>query len=58
MRDRIVVIALGVVVAAFLFEVVWPIMDDDPPSALQTAYFSVGLVVATVTALFSFGGRH
>ncbi len=57
MLKRMVTVALGITIALFLFEVVWPIFDDDPASPLQTAYFTGGLVVVTVLALISLGGQ-
>lgn len=56
MRDRVVVIAMGVTIAYFLFFIVWPILDDDPPSPLQTAYATVALVIAAGCALFYWSG--
>jgi hypothetical protein len=50
MLNRVVAIAL------FLFEVVWPIFDDDPVSPLQTAYFTGGLIVVALLALVSLSG--
>ncbi len=50
MLNRIVVIALGLAIALFLFEVIWPVFDDDPASIAQTAYFTGGLVVVGVLA--------
>jgi hypothetical protein len=56
MLNRVVTIALGFAIALFLFEVVWPIFDDDPVSPLQTAYFTGGLIVVALLALVSLGG--
>jgi hypothetical protein len=56
MLNRVVTIALGIAISLFLFEVIWPILDDDPASPLQTAYFTAGLIVATLLALVSLGG--
>ncbi len=56
MLNRIVTVALGVAIALFLFEVVWPIFDDDPASILQTACFSGGLFVAGLLALVYWRG--
>ena len=57
MLNRIVTVSLGIAIALFLFEVVWPIFDDDPASPLQTAWFTGGLLIVTLLALVSFGGR-
>lgn len=51
MLNRMVTAALGVAIALFLFEVVWPIFDDDPASVLQTACFGGGLMLAALLAL-------
>lgn len=56
MLSRLVSIALGLTIALFVFEVVWPIFDDDPASLVQTAYFSAGLIVVTLLALVYWGG--
>lgn len=56
MLNRVVTIALGLAIALFLFEVIWPILDDDPASPLQTAYFTSGLIVVALLALVSLGG--
>lgn len=50
MLDRIVAVALMLVVACFVFVVVWPLLDDDPPSFSQIAYVTSGLIVATISA--------
>ena len=51
MLNRLVTTALGVAVALFVFEVIWPLFDDDPASVSQTAAFGGGLIVV---ALLSF----
>lgn len=56
MLNRMVIVALGFAIALFLFEVVWPIFDDDPASALQTAYVTGGLIVVAFLALVYWGG--
>jgi hypothetical protein len=56
MLNRVVTIALGFAIALFLFEVAWPIFDDDPVSPLQTAYFTGGLIVVTLFALMFWSG--
>jgi hypothetical protein len=56
MLNRLVTVALGVAIALFLFEVVWPIFDDDPASLLQTACFTGGLVLAALLALVYWSG--
>jgi hypothetical protein len=56
MLNRVVTVALGLVIALFVFEVVWPIFDDDPASILQTASFGGGLIVVTILALVYWSG--
>jgi hypothetical protein len=56
MLNRVVTVAVGLAIALFLFEVVWPTFDDDPASILQTAYFSGGLIVVTLLALVHWSG--
>lgn len=56
MLSRIVSVALGLTIALFLFEVIWPIFDDDPASILQTGYFGGGLIVVMILALVYWGG--
>jgi hypothetical protein len=56
MLNRMVTVALGLAIALFVFEVAWPIFDDDPASVLQTACFSGGLIVVTLLALVYWSG--
>lgn len=56
MLRRIVTVALGITIALFLFEVVWPIFDDDPASPLQTAWVTGGLLVVALLAFVSLSG--
>ena len=51
-----VITALGVVIAIFLFEVIWPIFEDDAASPLQTAWFAGGLLVVAALAFVSLSG--
>ena len=51
MLNRVVTLALGLTIALFLFEVVWPLLDDDPASIQQTAWFAGGLIVVAGFAL-------
>jgi hypothetical protein len=50
MFDRVVALAVASALACFLFVVIWPLFDDDLPSASQAAYFSAGLLVVVVSA--------
>ena len=50
MLNRVVSIAVGLALALFLFEVVWPVFDDDPASMIQTAWFSSGLIAIALLA--------
>ena len=56
MLSRVVAIALGLSLALFLFEVVWPVFDDDPASIMQTASFTGGLIVVAVLAFVYWSG--
>ena len=56
MLNRLVTVALGIAIALFAFEVVWPIFDDDPASILQTACFSGGLIVVILLTLVYWSG--
>ena len=51
MLNRVVTISVGLAVALFLFEVVWPVFDDDPASVVQTASFTAGLFIVGLLAL-------
>jgi hypothetical protein len=50
MFDRVVLLAVSCAIACFLFVVIWPLFDDDRPSAIQAGYFAGGLVVVVATA--------
>lgn len=50
MFDRVVLLAVSCAIACFVFVVVWPLFDDDRPSAMQFAYFTAGLLIVFVTA--------
>lgn len=56
MRSRVVTIALGLTVVLFLFEVIWPYFDDDPASAVQTVWFTAGLIVVALLAFVALTG--
>ena len=50
MFDRVVTLAVGCALACFVFVVIWPLFDDDRPSAMQAGYFTGGLLVVAVSA--------
>lgn len=56
MNDRIVIIAVGVVIACFLLGIVWPLFDDDPISFTQMAIFGGGVFVAAAGAALHWRG--
>lgn len=56
MLNRVVTVAVGLAIALFLVEVIWPIFDDDPVSPLQLAYFTGGLIVVMLFALVFWSG--
>jgi hypothetical protein len=58
MNERAVIIALGVVVACFLFGIVWPLLDDDRVSVMQWAIFGGGLFVAGAGAMLFWRGSR
>ena len=57
-RDRLVTTALVIAIAVFLSEVVWPLLDDDPPTNLQTTLISAGVILTIFGAIFGLGGPH
>jgi hypothetical protein len=56
MLNRVVAIAVGLSLALFLFEVVWPVFDDDPASIMQTVWFTGGLIAVAVLAFVYWSG--
>ena len=56
MLNRVVVIAVGLSLALFLFEGVWPVFDDDPASTMQTMWFTGGLIAVALLAFVYWGG--
>jgi hypothetical protein len=50
MFDRVVVLAVACAIACFLFVVIWPLFDDDRPSAAQAAYFTGGLPFVAISS--------
>ena len=53
---RLVTIALAIALVAFFSEVVWPVLDDDPPTMLQTTLISGGVILTTLGAILALGG--
>lgn len=56
MLERVVIISLAVAILCFLLLIVWPTLEDDPPSLFQTAYVTVGVILVMLCALFYFSG--